>query len=178
MLVDDFEIPVLFHNIGFRAVLPAESIASLDWMSEETKQRAFEKLAQRIRYVDGDYRDAGTFEKLCAALEGADAGALWSASGEGGRTFWQGVDLTIAMAASWLPLAADYTRFARTGRAAFWGTSVGYFVPLAWLYALGNIVVSLAGGLGAASLGYLVGAATSTRIARTPQTQPPTPRAL
>src|ERR687896_1657749 len=75
------------------------------------------------------------------ALDGADAGALWSAPGEGGLTFWQGVDLTIAMAASWLPLAADYTRFARSGRAAFWGTSVGYFVPLVWLYALGALLV-------------------------------------
>jgi nucleobase:cation symporter-1, NCS1 family len=74
------------------------------------------------------------------ALDGADAGALWSATGAGGLTFWQGVDLTVAMAASWLPLAADYTRFARTGRAAFWGTSVGYFVPLAWLYALGALL--------------------------------------
>ena len=74
------------------------------------------------------------------ALDGADTGALWSASGEGGLTFWQGVDLTIAMAASWLPLAADYTRFARTRRGAFWGTSVGYFVPLAWLYALGALL--------------------------------------
>lgn len=32
VFVDDFEIPVLFHNIGFRAVLPAESIASLDYI--------------------------------------------------------------------------------------------------------------------------------------------------
>ncbi|MGN6110548.1 MAG: TonB-dependent receptor [Kofleriaceae bacterium] len=31
-LVDDFEIPVLFHNIGFRAVLPAESIEKLDYI--------------------------------------------------------------------------------------------------------------------------------------------------
>src|ERR687895_620624 len=74
------------------------------------------------------------------ALDRADAGALWSASGEGGLTFWQGVDLTVAMAASWLPLAADYTRFARTGGAGFWGTSVGYFVPLVWLYALGALL--------------------------------------
>jgi outer membrane receptor protein involved in Fe transport len=32
VLVDDFEIPVLFHNIGFRAVLPAESIATLEYI--------------------------------------------------------------------------------------------------------------------------------------------------
>jgi nucleobase:cation symporter-1, NCS1 family len=74
------------------------------------------------------------------ALDGAHLGRLWSASGEGGLTFWQGVDLTVAMAASWLPLAADYTRFARAARGAFWGTAIGYLVPLAWLYALGALL--------------------------------------
>jgi putative hydroxymethylpyrimidine transporter CytX len=74
------------------------------------------------------------------AFDGANAGALWSAGGEGGITFWQGVDLTVAMAASWLPLAADYTRFARRPREAFWGTALGYFVPLVWLYALGALL--------------------------------------
>jgi nucleobase:cation symporter-1, NCS1 family len=74
------------------------------------------------------------------ALDGADAGALWSAGGEGGIRFFQGVDLTVAMAASWLPLAADYTRFSRTRRAAFWGTAIGYFVPLALLFGLGALL--------------------------------------
>jgi len=32
VLVDDFEIPVLFHNIGFRAMLPAEAISTLDFI--------------------------------------------------------------------------------------------------------------------------------------------------
>ena len=36
------------------------------------------------------------------ALNGAHAGKLWSAEGSGGLSFWQGVDLTVAMAASWL----------------------------------------------------------------------------
>jgi putative hydroxymethylpyrimidine transporter CytX len=74
------------------------------------------------------------------ALDGANVGALWSADGEGGMRFFQGVDLTVAMAASWLPLAADYTRFSRSRRAAFWGTGVGYFVPLALLFALGALL--------------------------------------
>jgi putative hydroxymethylpyrimidine transporter CytX len=74
------------------------------------------------------------------ALDGADVGALWSADGEGEMRFFQGVDLTVAMAASWLPLAADYTRFSRSRRAAFWGTGVGYFVPLALLFALGALL--------------------------------------
>ena len=74
------------------------------------------------------------------ALDGAAAGSLWSADPAGGITFWQGVDLTVAMAASWLPLAADYTRFARKPRHAFWGTAVGYLVPLVWLYGLGALL--------------------------------------
>ena len=80
-------------------------------------------------------------------LDRAHSGALWSAEPEGGVTFWQGVDLTVAMAASWLPLAADYTRFARRPREAFWGTAVGYFVPLVWLYGLGALLF-LSQGLG------------------------------
>ncbi len=32
VFVDNFEIPVLFHNIGFRAVTPAETIESLDFI--------------------------------------------------------------------------------------------------------------------------------------------------
>jgi NCS1 family nucleobase:cation symporter-1 len=74
------------------------------------------------------------------ALDGAELGTLWSATPDGGLAFWQGVDLTVAMAASWLPLAADYTRFARSGRGAFWGTGVGYLVPLSVLYALGALL--------------------------------------
>ena len=81
------------------------------------------------------------------ALDRAHMGSLWSAEPGGGITFWQGVDLTVAMAASWLPLAADYTRFARRPRGAFWGTTVGYFVPLVWLYGLGALLF-LSQGLG------------------------------
>jgi NCS1 family nucleobase:cation symporter-1 len=76
------------------------------------------------------------------ALHDANLGALWSRPGKGGfPTFWQGVDLMIAMPVSWLPLAADYTRFSRRGRSAFWGTTVGYFIPNVWLYALGAILL-------------------------------------
>ena len=67
--------------------------------------------------------------------------ALWSQPGEGGLSFWQGVDLMVAMPVSWLPLAADYTRFSRSGRGAFWGSAVGYLIPNVWLYALGAILL-------------------------------------
>jgi NCS1 family nucleobase:cation symporter-1 len=76
------------------------------------------------------------------ALHGVDLAALWSQPGKGGfPSFWQGVDLMIAMPVSWLPLAADYTRFSRDGRGAFWGTAVGYFLPNVWLYALGAVLL-------------------------------------
>jgi putative hydroxymethylpyrimidine transporter CytX len=74
-------------------------------------------------------------------LRGAHLGTLWSQPGTGGLSFWQGVDLVIAMPVSWLPLAADYTRFSRSGRGAFWGAAVGYFIPNVWLYALGAILL-------------------------------------
>jgi len=32
VLVDGFEIPILFHNLGFRAVLPAETIDTVDYL--------------------------------------------------------------------------------------------------------------------------------------------------
>jgi putative hydroxymethylpyrimidine transporter CytX len=76
------------------------------------------------------------------SLRHAHLASLWSHPGKGGfPTFWQGVDLMVAMPVSWLPLAADYTRFSRSGRGAFWGTTVGYFLPNVWLYALGAILL-------------------------------------
>jgi hypothetical protein len=32
VLIDDFEVPVLFHTIGFRALVPAEAVQSLDYI--------------------------------------------------------------------------------------------------------------------------------------------------
>src|SRR5438128_212084 len=55
-------------------------------------------------------------------LSTSDLGALLRRPGTGGLPFWLGVDLVIAQPVSWLPLVADYTRFARTRRAAALGT--------------------------------------------------------
>jgi putative hydroxymethylpyrimidine transporter CytX len=75
-------------------------------------------------------------------LHDAHLSTLWSQPGKGGfPSFWQGVDLMVAMPVSWLPLAADYTRFSRAGRSAFWGTAVGYLLPNVWLYALGAVLL-------------------------------------
>jgi putative hydroxymethylpyrimidine transporter CytX len=75
------------------------------------------------------------------ALDGADLGALWDAPGEGGLTTWQGADIVVAITVSWVPYAADYTRFSRTRRDAFIGSGVGYFVPDTWLLGLGVVLV-------------------------------------
>ena len=47
----------------------------------------------------------------------------------------------IGVTVSWVPLAADYTRFARTPRGAFWGTGIGYLIPDALLLALGAVIL-------------------------------------
>ncbi|HLF67739.1 MAG TPA: cytosine permease [Gaiellaceae bacterium] len=75
------------------------------------------------------------------ALDGADLGALWAEPGEGGLSVWQGADIVVAITVSFVPYAADYTRFARDRRSAALGTGIGYFVPDAWLLALGVILV-------------------------------------
>ncbi len=64
--------------------------------------------------------------------------------GTGELSFWAGVDLVVALPISWFPLVADYSRFSKNARSAFWGTAVGYFVPNVWFYALGaGLVLAL-----------------------------------
>jgi nucleobase:cation symporter-1, NCS1 family len=75
------------------------------------------------------------------ALTGGGLEEAWNRPGEGGLSTWQGIDIVVGVTVSWIPLAADYTRFARTPRAAFWGTGVGYLVPDALLLALGAVVL-------------------------------------
>ncbi len=70
-----------------------------------------------------------------------DVRALLATRGDGKLPFWLGVDLVIAMPVSWLPLVADYNRFARRSASAFWGTYIGYFVANVWFYALGALFV-------------------------------------
>ncbi|WP_320121405.1 putative hydroxymethylpyrimidine transporter CytX [uncultured Sphaerochaeta sp.] len=60
-------------------------------------------------------------------------------------TFWQGVEVNIAMCLSWLPLIGDYTQHARqTRRGPFW-SAVGYSVVGSCMFALG-LGLSLATG--------------------------------
>ena len=75
------------------------------------------------------------------ALDGADLGAIWNAPGEGGLSVWQGADVVVGITVSWVPYAADYTRFSRDRRSALAGAGIGYFLPDAWLLALGVVLV-------------------------------------
>jgi len=65
-----------------------------------------------------------------------------AAPGTGGfPTFGAALDLVIAMPISWLPLVADYSRFSRRPRSAFYGTFGGYLLANVWLYTLGVLLV-------------------------------------
>src|SRR3954453_11753051 len=74
-------------------------------------------------------------------LDKSDLGAFWHADGEGGLSLGSGIDVVIGSIISWTPLAADYTRFSRDRRSAFWGAGVGYFVPTLWCFGLGVLLV-------------------------------------
>jgi nucleobase:cation symporter-1, NCS1 family len=73
-------------------------------------------------------------------LHHGHVGRLWHAGGSGG-SFWLGVDLVIALTVSWIPLVADYTRFARTPRSALVGAGLGYLLPTLFQFGFGAILV-------------------------------------
>lgn len=89
-----------------------------------------------------------------------DLGVLWSRPGRGGMPFGLAMDLVVAMPVSWLPLIADYTRYARAPRAAFWGSYLGYAVANVWFYLLGALL-SLVWPLQSASPAMLASAILS-----------------
>ena len=67
-----------------------------------------------------------------------DLSELWDNEGTGGfPNFWQGVDLAAALPISWLPLVADYSRFARRATGAAWATFASYTLANVWFFALG-----------------------------------------
>src|SRR5438132_8276083 len=94
------------------------------------------------------------------ALSKSHLHAFWAQPGKGGfPSFGQAVDLVIGSVVSWTPLAADYTRFARSRKGAFWGAGVGYFVPTIWCIGLGILIVLARGVSDAQSLPAAVAAA-------------------
>lgn len=75
-----------------------------------------------------------------AVLATYDLRTLLARPSTGEMSFWLAVDLVAVMPISWVPLVADYSRFARHRKAAFWGTGVGYFVSHVWFYTLGALL--------------------------------------
>ena len=88
-------------------------------------------------------------------------------AGTGGISFGGALELSIVMPLSWLPLIADYTRFAKSEKGGAYGSFIGYFLGSSWMFiiGLGAAIVSknsdpsvmmLAANLGIAALGIVV----------------------
>src|SRR5207249_10407395 len=73
-------------------------------------------------------------------VDGANLGRIWSEGGHKG-SFWLAVDTVVAVTVSWAPLVADYTRFSRDRRSAFFGVGLGYFLPTLFQFGFGSILV-------------------------------------
>ena len=59
--------------------------------------------------------------------------------------FWLGVDAALAVAISWVPLGADYSRHSRSARAAFGGGFVGFGATQIACYGIGLLALAHAG---------------------------------
>ncbi|WP_347058797.1 cytosine permease [Blastococcus sp. HT6-30] len=68
--------------------------------------------------------------------------------GGGATSFWTAADVVIALPVSWLPLAADYTRHARSTRAAGVGAGVGYGLATVAMFTLGVLALAAYGSGG------------------------------
>ena len=100
------------------------------------------------------------------ALTAPDLGKAWSRTGEGGLSVWIGVDIVVGLTVSWIPLAADYTRFSRERADAFVGTGLGYFLAGTWMLALGAVLALGRGVTDAAELpAAVVGAGLASALA-------------
>jgi putative hydroxymethylpyrimidine transporter CytX len=60
--------------------------------------------------------------------------------------FWKGTDLVIALAVSWIPLVADYSRHSRDSRSAFLGAFLGYGAASMVFFGLGVLTFAAYGG--------------------------------
>ncbi len=60
--------------------------------------------------------------------------------GKGDLPFFQAIDLVIAMPISWIPVVADYNRFGKEKRRAFFGTFTGFSLTNIWFYTLGALM--------------------------------------
>ncbi len=70
--------------------------------------------------------------------------------------FWLAADVVIAIAVSWAPLASDYSRHSRSGRAAFLGALAGFAVASTTYFALGLFALAAIVGADGDVLGALL----------------------
>ncbi|MCC7478254.1 cytosine permease [bacterium] len=73
-------------------------------------------------------------------LRSADLARLLEMRSGGALAILAAMDLVIAMSVSWLPLVADYSRYARSPQSASRGTFWGYFIGGSWMYAVGLLL--------------------------------------
>jgi nucleobase:cation symporter-1, NCS1 family len=110
------------------------------------------------------------------ALSHADLGSMWSRPGDGSLGFAQAIDLVVAMPISWLPIVADFNRFAKDSRSSFAGTVAGFAVANILCYTLGALLIlvlpstDIIGSImtvafGAAGLALLLGDETDNAFA-------------
>ncbi|RLB74394.1 MAG: putative hydroxymethylpyrimidine transporter CytX [Deltaproteobacteria bacterium] len=64
---------------------------------------------------------------------------LFNYEASGDISIMLALDLVIAMPLSWTPLVADYARFGKEKRAAFWATFTGYFISSSLFYFIGSL---------------------------------------
>ncbi len=90
------------------------------------------------------------------ALQNGGLGRVMGAEAAGGLPLLLALDLVIAMPLSWMPLAADYNRFASTVKGSFLGTYFGFVVGNISGYTIGSILILATGSADiVGSFGYL-----------------------
>jgi nucleobase:cation symporter-1, NCS1 family len=72
-------------------------------------------------------------------INSVDVGTLLSSPGEG-MSFFSALDIVIAMPVSWMPLVADYNRFAKKSKNALWATFLG-FTMTNILFYFGGVLI-------------------------------------
>ena len=80
----------------------------------------------------------------CILIGKIDINTIWVRQA-GSMHFMTALDLVIAMPISFLPIVADYSRFSKGNKTAFWNTWFGYFIISSWMYVLGLIGVIVIG---------------------------------
>jgi putative hydroxymethylpyrimidine transporter CytX len=94
-------------------------------------------------------------------------GKVFSAPTSNAISFGGALELVVVMPLSWLPLIADYTRFAKSEKQGAFGSFLGYFIGSSWMFiiGLGAAIVSknpdpsamlLAANLGISAFGIVV----------------------